>query len=229
MSVTNVETKGPHGPDDTMETSVSQVHSSDNIDEKNIDTSKNAVLGAEIHDVSSTDHHNDTDTDSKDVIIVTGADASRHLLPMRDDHDNALTFRSLFLASCLACFQAVMYQIYTVSFAVWPIIAGHHLISVSSSNPLRSPSKEPSSFSSHTSSAMLGLSLFLVATSMKLDGEPRATLVPCHCGSNSSSSSTQVHGVSKSMPSVPSQLHPLPTLPRVSKSLPHRISFTTCP
>ncbi|WXC60224.1 hypothetical protein SNK03_006087 [Fusarium graminearum] len=113
MSVTNVETKGPHGPDDTLETSVSQVNSSDNADEKNIDTSKSAVLGAEIHDVSSTDHHNDSDTDSKNVIIVTGADASRHLLPMRDDHDNALTFRSLFLASCLACFQAVMYQIYT--------------------------------------------------------------------------------------------------------------------
>ncbi|UZP38789.1 hypothetical protein NXS19_006605 [Fusarium pseudograminearum] len=113
MSLTNVETKGPHGPDDTLETSVSQVHSSDNVDEKNIDTSKNAVLGSEIHDVSSTDHHNDSDNDSKDVIIVTGADASRHLLPMRDDHDNALTFRSLFLASCLACFQAVMYQIYT--------------------------------------------------------------------------------------------------------------------
>ncbi|KAK7736156.1 hypothetical protein SLS53_007184 [Cytospora paraplurivora] len=46
-------------------------------------------------------------------IIVTGADAARYLLPMRDDFDPALTFRSLFLASGLSCFQAVMSQIYT--------------------------------------------------------------------------------------------------------------------
>ena len=56
------------------------------------------------------------DTDSENVIIVTGADAAAHLLPMRDDGERALTFRSLFLASCLACFQAVMSQIYQVGF-----------------------------------------------------------------------------------------------------------------
>jgi hypothetical protein len=33
---------------------------------------------------------------------------------MRDDGDPALTFRSLILASGLACFQAVVYQIYMV-------------------------------------------------------------------------------------------------------------------
>ncbi|KAJ5659517.1 OPT oligopeptide transporter [Penicillium longicatenatum] len=52
------------------------------------------------------------DRNSDDVIIVDGVDAANHLLPMRDDGDPALTLRSLILASGLACFQAVMYQIY---------------------------------------------------------------------------------------------------------------------
>ncbi|KAK2600586.1 hypothetical protein N8I77_010108 [Diaporthe amygdali] len=60
------------------------------------------------------DHDKDDDGRSSDeVIIITGADAARHLLPMRDDFDTALTFRSLLLASGLSCFQAVMSQIYT--------------------------------------------------------------------------------------------------------------------
>lgn len=53
--------------------------------------------------------------DSDDVIIITGADAARHLLPLRDDGDPALTVRSLALATILSGFQAVMYQIYMVS------------------------------------------------------------------------------------------------------------------
>lgn len=62
------------------------------------------------------DHEKDDDGRSSDeVIIITGADAARHLLPLRDDFDTALTFRSLVLASGLSCFQAVMSQIYTVS------------------------------------------------------------------------------------------------------------------
>ncbi|CAL5867017.1 uncharacterized protein PFLUO_LOCUS1229 [Penicillium psychrofluorescens] len=59
------------------------------------------------HDLSG-----ESDRDSADVVIVTGADAAAHLLPMRDDFDSALTFRSIVLASILSCFQAVMYQIY---------------------------------------------------------------------------------------------------------------------
>ncbi|KAL2267393.1 hypothetical protein VTJ83DRAFT_4670 [Remersonia thermophila] len=50
---------------------------------------------------------------SEEVIIITGADAAAHLLPMRDDHEPALSFRSIVLATALSCFQAVMYQIYT--------------------------------------------------------------------------------------------------------------------
>jgi hypothetical protein len=60
----------------------------------------------------------DKDTDDEGHIIITGADAAAHLLPMRDDGDPALTFRSLFLATILACFQAVMYQIYLVIYSL---------------------------------------------------------------------------------------------------------------
>jgi hypothetical protein len=55
------------------------------------------------------------DSDNEDAIIVTGLDAAQHLLPLRDDFEPALTFRSVLLASCLSAFQAVMYQIYSVS------------------------------------------------------------------------------------------------------------------
>lgn len=51
-----------------------------------------------------------------DTIIRTGEDASLHLLPIRDDGDPALTFRSIVLATALSCFQAVMSQIYLVGF-----------------------------------------------------------------------------------------------------------------
>jgi len=67
-----------------------------------------------LYDVGSHHDSDEKDTGSEDVIIITGADAAAHLLPMRDDHEPALTFRSIFLASVLSCFQAVMYQIYQV-------------------------------------------------------------------------------------------------------------------
>ncbi|KAI9642561.1 hypothetical protein NHQ30_009366 [Ciborinia camelliae] len=57
----------------------------------------------------------DKDDNSDDVIIITGADAAAHLLPLRDDGEPALSFRSIVLATILSGFQAVMYQIYTVS------------------------------------------------------------------------------------------------------------------
>lgn len=53
------------------------------------------------------------DNSREDTIIVTGKDASEHLLPLRDDHDPALTFRSIVLATGLSCFAAVMAQIYS--------------------------------------------------------------------------------------------------------------------
>ena len=57
---------------------------------------------------------NEKSDDGQDHIIVTGADAAAHLLPMRDDHERSVTFRAILLASMLSAFQAVMYQIYQV-------------------------------------------------------------------------------------------------------------------
>jgi hypothetical protein len=48
-------------------------------------------------------------------VIKTGADAAEHLLPLRDDFDSAVTFRSILLATVVSGFQAVMNQIYSVS------------------------------------------------------------------------------------------------------------------
>ncbi|KAJ5202296.1 hypothetical protein N7449_004375 [Penicillium cf. viridicatum] len=65
--------------------------------------------------LATKDEHSlgDKDVDGNpDAIIITGADAALHLLSIRDDFDNVLTFRSILLASGLACFQAVMNQIY---------------------------------------------------------------------------------------------------------------------
>lgn len=49
-----------------------------------------------------------------EAIIITGADAAKYLLPMRDDGDPSLTFRGMLLATGLTGFQATMYQIYQV-------------------------------------------------------------------------------------------------------------------
>lgn len=82
-------------------------------------TGKGGILSAEITDAPRYRRDDGLcDTDSENVVIITGADAAAHLLPMRDDGEPALTFRSLFLASSLACFQAVMSQIYQVGPAI---------------------------------------------------------------------------------------------------------------
>lgn len=94
------------------------------VDEKEVITSddarpaSNATLEGNTKEAPSpgdADYHDEAEEGNDNVIIITGQDAARYLLPMRDDHDPALTFRSLFLASGLSCFQAVMSQIYTVS------------------------------------------------------------------------------------------------------------------
>jgi hypothetical protein len=54
------------------------------------------------------------DDASDDIVIVTGADAAAHLLPMRDDGGDALAFRSILFATGLAAFQTVMTQICNV-------------------------------------------------------------------------------------------------------------------
>lgn len=68
-------------------------------------------------------HEKDSRDDSEAPVIVTGADAALHLLPLRDDGDPALTFRSIFLATILSAFQAVMSQIYIVRVPdPWPFM-----------------------------------------------------------------------------------------------------------
>lgn len=80
-------------------------------------TGKKEALEPEITAIPTPDNTSDNldKTEDLDHIIVTGADAALHLLPLRDDGDPSLTFRGIILASCLSAFQAVMYQIYMVS------------------------------------------------------------------------------------------------------------------
>ncbi|GAT28047.1 OPT oligopeptide transporter [Aspergillus luchuensis] len=81
----------------------------DAVDEKSAVT---VLAGKEDHRITGDELSGEEDRESEDAIIITGADAAAHLLPLRDDFDPALTFRSIILASGLACFQAVMNQIY---------------------------------------------------------------------------------------------------------------------
>lgn len=64
---------------------------------------------------SAEDSDNEKGSESDpDAIIVTGTDVAKHLLPLRDDADPSLTFRSMVLATGLSGFQSVMNQIYQV-------------------------------------------------------------------------------------------------------------------
>ncbi|KAF3046926.1 hypothetical protein E8E12_007932 [Didymella heteroderae] len=74
------------------------------------DSDKKGVLEPEIK--AALPSYDSADEDEDNHIIITGADAAAHLLPMRDDQEPALTFRSIFLATVLSAFQAVVYQIY---------------------------------------------------------------------------------------------------------------------
>jgi hypothetical protein len=85
------------------------------IDDKEIGKDGTIVDDSEITPAAPQFDDDSEKDGSEDVIIVTGADAAAHLLPMRDDRDAALTFRSIFLATILSAFQAVMNQIYNVS------------------------------------------------------------------------------------------------------------------
>lgn len=84
------------------------------VDEKTGSADGEITVGAPLTYEGSDTDGVEKERDLRDPIIITGADAAHHLLPMRDDFDPALTFRSMFLATGLAAFQAVMYQIYMV-------------------------------------------------------------------------------------------------------------------
>ncbi|KAJ5882245.1 Oligopeptide transporter OPT superfamily [Penicillium soppii] len=95
----------PHVPEVLVEASEVSTSSQEVVDEQ----SGIAVLATKDENESG-DYKLDSDPD---VVLVTGADAALRLPPLRDDFDKALTFRSIILASGLACFQAVMTQIYS--------------------------------------------------------------------------------------------------------------------
>lgn len=151
----------PSMPESPVETSDISVVSQEAIGEK---TPATVLATKDEHSLG------DNDSDSNpDAIIRTGADAALHLLSLRDDFDNVLTFRSILLASGLACFQAVMNQIYQVTSN--PFISRIYTNdSIHSSNRLWLRFREPSSCSSLTSSVMPGLNFFPVATNSKLAG-----------------------------------------------------------
>ncbi|KAJ6017650.1 OPT oligopeptide transporter [Penicillium sp. IBT 35674x] len=98
---------------DSLDEGVVSVSGNDALDEKTtINVTSKGDHQLTTTSIGSGEIGDEDDRNSDDVIIVDGVDAANHLLPMRDDGDPALTFRSLILASGLACFQAVMYQIY---------------------------------------------------------------------------------------------------------------------
>lgn len=109
----------PPGPFDDVEPSILEhelTPTKMSVTAHGVEADKKEGLTTEIKAVSSPDSasvHSD-ETEDPDHIIITGADAARHLLPMRDDFDPAITFRSMFLSTGLTCFSAVMYQIYQV-------------------------------------------------------------------------------------------------------------------
>lgn len=94
-------------------TSSSPSHQTINEEVEKISKDDGLVRDTEIN--AAPPFHDDGGDGRKEAIIVTGADAANYLLPLRDDGEPALTFRSLFLATVLSCFQAVMTQIYQVS------------------------------------------------------------------------------------------------------------------
>ncbi|KAL1885467.1 hypothetical protein Plec18167_000961 [Paecilomyces lecythidis] len=103
------------GVHDSTDSAISSSPSHQNVsndglaaDKENISKEEAFVLDTELN---APPYHDDG-TGDKETRIVTGADAAKYLLPLRDDGEPSLTFRCLFLASVLSCFQAVMTQIY---------------------------------------------------------------------------------------------------------------------
>jgi hypothetical protein len=126
IAVASAQMPAPAAGDLTpIEGRVVSVPSDEAIDEKvRVDVDDTEVLKDDaLVLVTKTEAANSDESDqnsasgSEDVIIVSGSDASQHLLSLRDDGQPALTFRSIFLATILSAFQAVMNQIYYVSYS----------------------------------------------------------------------------------------------------------------
>lgn len=183
----------PSSTDSPIEGDGILVSNQDAVDEKSAVT---VLAGKDETKVSGDELSGEDDGNSEDVIIVNGADAARHLLPLRDDFDNALTFRSILLASGLACFQAVMNQIYMVTpEASSPISHGPADRSCPSLNQLLLTFREPLSSSSPIFAVMPGLNSSLVAINSRLGGGPEAARANSLGRLRSSSSSILDHGL----------------------------------
>lgn len=120
MSATVVERKASVNAAPSSDSAISEevhsAHGESTAVKKEADTE---LKGVPVYNAD--DDYDDSET-RHDTVIVTGADAARHLLPMRDDREPSLTFRSIFLATILSGFQAVMSQIYEVGcFNRWKV------------------------------------------------------------------------------------------------------------
>ena len=109
-----------------------------------------------------------------DFVIRSGADASKHLLSLRDDEDPVLTFRSALLGTAFACFQAAMNQIYNVS----AILIRYLPELMSSSNRLMRQYRVLSWCCSSTSLAKPGRSCYPEATKSPPDGDSTTLTKP---------------------------------------------------
>jgi hypothetical protein len=146
-------------------------------------TAVNVVSGEKNDKAGEEDTSIESDRSSDDVIIVTGADAAAHLIPLRDDFDPVLTFRSIILASGLACFQAVMNQIYQVSVRLIPNVCRvTNTRPVFSLNRLLLPSRELLLFSFPTLLAMHGLNYSRAATNSNRSGGLKTAKENCRNG-----------------------------------------------
>jgi hypothetical protein len=132
-----------------------------------------------------------------EVVIKTGADAAEHLLPLRDDFDPVVTFRSVVLATAVSGFQAVMTQIYSVS-QHFPLVYAcfwQALTPFNSSSQRPSPSREHLSSSSRTLWVKRGPHSFPVVINLRLVGGTKMVRACFLGGSRPSSLSTMVHGL----------------------------------
>ncbi|KAF7877421.1 hypothetical protein EAF04_001098 [Stromatinia cepivora] len=123
---TDISVVGAFNP---VEGQVIAVPTHQEIDEKLRISADNREASKDLLDIE-TKELSDTERDDKsdDIIIVTGADAAAHLLPLRDDGQPALSFRSIVLATVLSGFQAVMYQIYAFKPTSQGVIQGTFIV-----------------------------------------------------------------------------------------------------
>lgn len=158
------------------------------------------------------------DPSSDNSVLDTAEAVVTHLLPMRDDFEPALTFRSVFLASCLASFQAAMSQIYSVIAYPRVMQFNANIFPNFSSNLRRSEYQGHSLSSLPTSQGLLGPSFFREEMCMKPDGGRKVAKASRLAGSEYCHSLTTGIGTSRNMLFVPLPQRLLLMLPPVSPS-----------